>query len=112
MRISVVAHDRICCACAFSAVFAVSVATKALGFEATPTVALGYSSWYDNDQPWTARSAYGHSSSKIGGAPSAPGAKRAEINNGERPLYAVISVADQRISIPSLEYLLCRTDAV
>ena len=98
-RISVVAHDRICCACACSAVFAVSVATKALGFEATPTVALGYSSSFDNDQPWTARSAYGHSSSKIGGAPSAPGAKRAEINNGERPLYAVISIANQRISI-------------
>jgi lipoprotein-anchoring transpeptidase ErfK/SrfK len=90
---------RICCACAFSAVFAVSVATKALGFEATPTVARGYSSSFDNDQPWTARRAYGHSSSKIGGAPSAPGAKRAEINNGERPLFAVISIADQRVSI-------------
>ena len=99
MRISVVAHDRICCSCAFSAVFAVSVATKALGFEATPTVAVGYSSSFDNDQPWTARRAYGHSSSKIGGAPSAPGAKRAEINNGERPLFAVISIADQRVSI-------------
>ena len=99
MRISVVAHDRIFCACAFSAVFAVSVATKALGFEATPTVALGNSSSFDIDQPWTARRAYGHSSSKIGGAPSAPGAKRAEINNGERPLFAVISIADQRVSI-------------
>ena len=99
MRISVVAHDRICCTCAFSAVFAVSVATKALGFEATPTVAVGYSSSFDNDQPWTARIAYGHSSSKIGGAPSAPGARRAEINNGERPLFAVISIADQRVSI-------------
>ena len=98
-RISVVAHDRICYACACSAFFAVSVATKALGFEATPTVALGYSSSFDNDQPWTARRAYGHSSSKIGGAPSAPGAKSAEINNGARPLFAVISVADQRISI-------------
>ena len=99
MRISVVAHDRICCACACSAVFAVSIATKALGFEATPTVALGYSSSFDNDQPWIARRAYGHSSSKIRGAPSAPGAKRAEINNGERPLFAVISIADQRVSI-------------
>jgi hypothetical protein len=37
--------------------------------------------------------------SKIGGAPSVPGAKRAEINNGERPLFAVISIADQRVSI-------------
>ncbi len=62
-------------------------------------MALGYSSSFDNDQPWTARRAYGHSSSKIGGAPSAPGAKSAEINNGERPLFAVISIADQRVSI-------------
>jgi lipoprotein-anchoring transpeptidase ErfK/SrfK len=99
MRISVVTHERICCACACSAVFAVSVATKALGFEATPTVALGYSSSFDNDHPWTARRAYGHRSSKIGGAPSAPGAKSAEINNSERLLFAVISVADQSISI-------------
>lgn len=99
MRISVVAHGRICCTCAFSAVLAVSVATKALGFEATPTVAVSYSSSFDNYQPWTARSAYGRSSSKIGGAPSVPGAKRAEIYNGDRPLFAVISIADQRVSI-------------
>jgi lipoprotein-anchoring transpeptidase ErfK/SrfK len=99
MGISVVAHHRISCACAFSAVFAVCVATKALAFEATPTVTRVYSSSFDIDRPWTARRAYGHSSSKIGGAPSAPGAKSAEINNGERPLFAVISVADQRISI-------------
>ena len=99
MRISVVAHGRICCTCAFSAVLAVSVATKALGFEATPTVAVSYSSSFDNYQPWTARSAYGRSSSKIGGVPSVPGAKRAEIYNGDRPLFAVISIADQRVSI-------------
>jgi lipoprotein-anchoring transpeptidase ErfK/SrfK len=100
---------RISCACAFSAVFAVSVATKALAFEATPTVALGYSSSFDIDQPWTARRAYGHSSSKIGGAPSAPGAKRAEINNGERPLFAVISIADQRVSIYNNQGLVDRS---
>ena len=96
-RVSGVAQH-LCCACAFAAVFAACAATKAFGFEAAPTVALGYSSSFDNDQPWTARSAYGHSSS-IGGAPSAPRAKRAEINNGERPLFAVISIADQRVSI-------------
>jgi len=28
-----------------------------------------------------------------------PGAKRAEIYNGDRPLFAVISIADQRVSI-------------
>ena len=99
MRISVVAHDRISCACALSAVFVVSVATKALALEAMPTAAVNYSSSFNNDQPWTARSAYGHSSSKRGGAPSAPAAKRVEINNVERPLFAVISIADQRISI-------------
>jgi hypothetical protein len=92
---SVVAHDRICCACACSAVFAVSVATKALAFEATPDCGSGLL-FVVRQRP--ALSAYGDSSSKIGGAPSAPGAKkRAEINNGERPLFAVISVADQRI---------------
>ena len=109
MRISVVAHDRICCAYALSAVFAVSVATKALGLEATPTVAPGYSSSFNNDQPWTARSAYRHSSSKRGGAPSAPAAKRVEINNVERPLFAVISIADQRISIYNHDGLVDRS---
>ncbi len=99
MRISVVAHDRIRCACAISAVFAASIATKALGFEATPAVARGYSSSFDNDQPRTARGADGYSRSKSGGAASAPVAKRVEINNVERPLFAVISIADQRISI-------------
>ncbi len=109
MRISVVAHDRICCACAFSAVFTVSVATKALGFEAMPIEARGYSSTFHVDRPWTARRAYGHSSSKIGGASSARGAKSAEINNVERPLFAVISIADQRISIYNSHGLVDRS---
>src|SRR5450631_2253272 len=76
MRISVVAHDRICRVCAFSAVFAISVATKALGFEAPP---------------------------------SAPGAKRAQINSGEWPLFAVISIADQRVSIYNHQGLVDRS---
>jgi lipoprotein-anchoring transpeptidase ErfK/SrfK len=112
MRISVVAHGRMCCACAFSAVFAVSVATKALGFEATPVVARGYTSPFDSGQPWTARRSYGHSNhinSKIGGMPSAPGAKSGEINNVERPLFAVISIADQRVSIYNNHGLVARS---
>lgn len=97
MRISVVARDRICCACAFSAVFVISVATNALGLEATRTVAVGYSSSFDAGQSWTARRANRHNSSKIGDAPSAPGEKR--VNGSELPLFAVVSIADQRISV-------------
>ena len=97
------AHDRICCTCAFSVVFAISVATKALSFEATPTGARGYSWPFDIGQPGAARKAYGHSVSKIGGAPSAPGAKSTEI---KRPLFAVISIADQRISIYNYDGLV------
>ena len=109
MRNSVVAHDRIFCMCAFSAVFAVCVATKALGFEATRTAALGYSSSFDSDRSWTAHRANRHSSPKIGGAPSAPGAKRAAINNGELPLFAVVSIADQQVSIYNHDGLVDRS---
>ena len=109
MRISVVAHNRICCACAFSAVFAVSIATNALGFEAPPLGVRGYSSSFDIARPWTAHRAFGHSSSKIGGTPSAQGAKSAEINNVERPLFGVISIADQRVSIYNSHGLVARS---
>jgi lipoprotein-anchoring transpeptidase ErfK/SrfK len=106
------AHGQMCCVCGFSAVFAFSVTTKAFGFEATPVVARGYSSPFDSGQPWAARRAYGysnHTNSKIGGVPSAPGAKSAEINNVERPLFAVISIADQRISIYNNHGLVARS---
>jgi L,D-transpeptidase catalytic domain len=76
MRFSVEAHDRICRICAFSAVFAVSVATNALGFEAQP---------------------------------SGPAAKRAQIHSVERPLFAVISIADQRVSIYNHQGLVDRS---
>jgi lipoprotein-anchoring transpeptidase ErfK/SrfK len=109
MKISGVAHGQKCCVCAISAVLAVSVATKALGFEATPAVAWGYPSPFNIDQPWTPRKAYGHRSSKIGDAPSAPGAKSAEINNIERPLFAVISIADQRVSVYNNQGLVARS---
>lgn len=112
MRVSVVARGQICCACAFSAVFAVSVVTKALGFEATQTLALRYPSPYGIDQHWTARGASGHSNhsnSKTGGAPSATVAKSAEVNNVERPLFAIISIADQRVSIYNNHGLVARS---
>ncbi len=125
MKISLAAHGQRYCVCAISAVLAVSVATKALGFEATRTVALGYFSPFGSYQPWTPRihqpwtprihqprtprKAYGHSSSKIGDAPSAPGAKSAEINNVERPLFAVISIADQRVSVYNNQGLVARS---
>src|ERR1700756_1434423 len=112
MRISVMAHGRTWCVCAFSAVIAVFVATKALGFEAKQTVALRYSSPFGIDQHWTARRAYdhsNHSNSKIGGAPSAPEAKSGETDNGERPLFAVISIANQRVSIYNNHGLVARS---
>ncbi len=36
-----------------SVVFAVSVVTAALGFEATPAAAQGYIPWFNDDQPRT-----------------------------------------------------------
>jgi lipoprotein-anchoring transpeptidase ErfK/SrfK len=117
MKMSVAAQGQRYCVCAISAVLAVSVATKALGFEATRTVALGYFSPFGSyqpwtpriHQPWTPRKAHRHSSAKIGDAPSASGAKRAEINNVERPLFAVISIADQRVSVYNNQGLVARS---
>ena len=107
-RVSGVAQH-LCCACTIATVFAVCAATKAFGFEATSTMARGYPAPFDIDQPWTPRKAHGHSSSKIGDAPSAPGAKSAEIVNLERPLFAVISIADQHVSIYNNQGLVARS---
>ncbi len=101
--------QHMCCACTIATVFAVCAATKAFGFEATPTMARGYPSPFDGYQPWTPRKAHSHSSSKIGDAPSAPGAKSAEIVNLERPLFAVISIADQHVSIYNNHGLVARS---
>jgi lipoprotein-anchoring transpeptidase ErfK/SrfK len=109
IKMFVVAHGQRYCVCAISAIFAVSVATKALGFEATRAVAWGYSSPFDIDRPWNPRKAYGHSSSRVGGVRSAPRAKSAEIDNIERPLFAVISIADQRVSIYNNQGLVARS---
>jgi lipoprotein-anchoring transpeptidase ErfK/SrfK len=97
---------------AFCVVF---VATAALGFEATtPAVARGYFLRVDNGQPRTeaardwgrhqplrlaASKTYARRGSKAAGAPSARDAKRAEVKNPERPLFVVVSIADQRVSI-------------
>lgn len=112
MRISVAARGRICCAGAFSAFFAVCVATKALGFEAAQRVALRYPSPSGIDQHWTAHRANGHSSHsslKTGSAPPAQGGKSADVSNIERPLFAVVSIGDQRISIYNNRGLVARS---
>ncbi|MBO0733915.1 MAG: L,D-transpeptidase [Methylocapsa sp.] len=103
-----VGHNRICCACAFSVAFAVSPATRALGFEVTPTVAREYYPSFYIGQPWTARRTYGQRG-KIRVAPAAPGAKSSGTDNGERPLFAVISIADQRVSIYNNHGLVARS---
>ena len=107
-RVSGIAQH-LCCACTIATVFAVCAATKAFGFEATSTMARGYPAPFDIDQPWTPHKAHGHSNSKIGDAPSAPGAKSVEIVNLERPLFAVISIADQHVSIYNNQGLVARS---
>lgn len=72
--LSAMADGRVRGARAFSAVFAAAIAAAALGFEATPAVAKA-------------------------GARSSREVKRAEVGTPERPLFAVISIADQRVSI-------------
>ncbi|WGJ16422.1 L,D-transpeptidase family protein [Methylocapsa sp. D3K7] len=108
MRISVEARGRMVSACIFSAIFAISVATKALGLEAMRTAALGSSS-FDTERSGAARSANRHGSLKNSGAKSEPGVKRAEVNNHELPLFAVVSIADQRVSIYNHDGLVDRS---
>ena len=108
--------------CAFPAGFAAAAVMTALGFWATPTVARSYFPWFDNDPPraepardWmrrpqphyeTKRKAVG---SKTKGAPSAPKVERAGVNAPERPLFAVISIADQHVSIYNNQGLVARS---
>jgi hypothetical protein len=110
LSISSVARGGIYCVRAFCAVFA---ATAALGVEPTPAAPRGYFPRFDNDQPRTesardwslqvnrvstrrARSRHG---AKAAGALSARDGKRAEVNHLQRPLFAVVSLGAQRISI-------------
>ena len=96
-------------------VFAVSVVTAALGFEATRAVAQIYIPWFNDDQPrtepprkWKRRpqspsrtilNDYGRPGLKAAGEQSAREAKPAEVPNPERPLFVVASIADQRVSV-------------
>ncbi len=98
-----------------SVVFAVSVVTASLGFEATPAVAQGYIPWFNDDQPrtepmphWKRRprspsrtvlNDYGRVGLKAAGERSAREAKPAEVPNPEQPLFVVASIADQRVSV-------------
>jgi lipoprotein-anchoring transpeptidase ErfK/SrfK len=98
-RVSALAHGRFCGTRAFSAILAVTVATAALGVEATPAVARSYFYFFDNYQPWISRKAHRRRALKTTGAPPAREARRVEADRLERPLFAVISIADQRVSI-------------
>lgn len=112
VSISALARRRIFCACSFSALLA-AVATVALGLQPTPAAARGFFDWFESDPPrsepgryWGPQShpraapeAYGRRHSKTAGARQRREAKPAEISSLERPLFAVISIADQRVSI-------------
>ena len=85
----------------------------ALGLQPTPAAARGFFDWFESDPPrsepgryWGPQSypraapeAYGRRHSKTAGARQRREAKPAEISSLERPLFAVISIADQRVSI-------------
>ncbi len=108
--------------CAFPAGFAAAAVMMVLGFGATPAAAQGYFPWSDNNQPrtepardWARRPQphYGTKRKAVGwktkGALSAPKAERAGVNVLERPLFAVISIADQHVSIYNNQGLVARS---
>ena len=108
-----------------SVVFAVSVVTAALGFEATPAAAQDYIPWFNDDQPrteparnWkrrprspsrTALNDYGRLGLKAAGEQSAHEAKPTEVPNPQRPLFVVASIADQRVSVYNHHGLVARS---
>jgi len=108
-----------------SVVFAVSVVTAALGFEATPAAAQDYIPWFNDDQPrteparnWkrrprspsrTALNDYGRLGLKAAGEQSAREAKPTEVPNPQRPLFVVASIADQRVSVYNHHGLVARS---
>ena len=108
-----------------SVVFAVSVVTAALGFEATPAAAQDYIPWFNDDQPrteparnWkrrprspsrTALNDYGRLGLKAAGEQSAREAKPTEVPNPQRPLFVVASIADQRVSVYNHDGLVAST---
>lgn len=109
MRISVEARGRMVSACIFSTIFAISIETKALALEGARTAALGGSSAFDTERSGAGRSANRHSSLKNSGTKSEPGVKRTEVNNRSLPLFAVVSIADQRVSIYNHDGLVDRS---
>ncbi len=111
VSVSASARRRIFGACSFSALLA-SVATVALGLQPTPAAARGFFDWFESAQPraepspyWgqpyrrAAPEAYGRRHSKTAGERQRREAKPPEVSGLERPLFAVISIADQRVSI-------------
>ena len=126
VRISVFARGRFGAAHVLLAVFAVAAVMAVLGFEATPAVAQGYAPWFfhygsprtepprywkrrPQSRPRAARNNDGHQVSKKARAPAAREAKAAEPAKPKRPLFAVISIADQHVSIYNHDGLVVRS---
>ncbi len=97
----------------FSGAFAALIASAALGFQSTPAAARGFFDMFESgyrraepspywgSQPYRRAEpeAYGRRHTRTGGARPKREAKPAEVSGLERPLFAVISIADQRVSI-------------
>lgn len=97
----------------FSGAFAALIASAALGFQPTPAAARGFFDLFESgyrraepspywgSQPYrrAAPEAYGRRHTRTGTARPKREAKPAEVSGLERPLFAVISIADQRVSI-------------
>lgn len=110
-RVFAVARGRIGGPYAFSMVLAAAAA--AFCFESSPAAAQGYFTRFDDDlirnepsRDWTARPrsraepiAHGRRRAKADGARAARDAKRATPPSPERPLFMVVSIADQRVSV-------------
>jgi len=92
-EVAAVARSRRVCVRAFSAVCATGVAAAILALEARPAAALGYSSTSDADAPRAPGKGHG----KRGKA--GPDAKPSENVSLARPLFAVVSLGGQHISI-------------
>jgi lipoprotein-anchoring transpeptidase ErfK/SrfK len=108
-----VPHGRIRGAC--SAVLVVAAVMAAFGLEAAPASAEDYDSWSYDDLPlserahewkrrprseaFRARKAHIPFGPRLEGAPSAREAEHRDVNKLERPLFVVVSIADQRVSV-------------
>ena len=104
---------------AFPAGFAAAFCT-ALGFAGAPALARGYFPWLDDNQPQAEpeqvatrapQAQYRHARKAFGSAKgfSARKSERPAASAPERPLFAVISIADQHVSIYNHQGLVARS---